>query len=87
MKINQIRYFLAICDKRNFSRAAIACNVKQPSLTEAIQRLEQSTGGQLFDRSSYPVRLTKLGTRLHPIYKQINKLVEKSRSISKRSSS
>jgi DNA-binding transcriptional LysR family regulator len=82
MEINQIRYFLAICDKRNFTRAAQTCGVKQPSLTVAIQRLEQSIGGKLFDRSSVsPVQLTKLGLQLYPIYKRINKLVEKSRSI------
>jgi LysR family hydrogen peroxide-inducible transcriptional activator len=77
MEIHQIRYFLAICDKRNFTRAAQTCGIKQPSLTTAIQRLEQSIGGKLFDRSSSPVRLTKLGSQLLPIWKEINELFEK----------
>jgi LysR family hydrogen peroxide-inducible transcriptional activator len=82
MEIDQIRYFLAICDKRNFTSAAQTCGIKQPSLSAAIQRLEQSIGGKLFDRSSSPVRLTELGSQLLPIWKQINKLVERSRRTS-----
>jgi LysR family transcriptional regulator, hydrogen peroxide-inducible genes activator len=78
MEIDQIRYFLAICDKGNFTRAAQTCGIKQPSLTAAIQRLEHSIGGKLFDRSaSSPVRLTKLGSQLLPICKEINVLFEK----------
>jgi DNA-binding transcriptional LysR family regulator len=78
MEIDQIRYFLAICDKGNFTRAAQTCGIKQPSLTAAIQRLEHSIGGKLFDRSSSPpVRLTKLGSQLLPIWKEINVLFEK----------
>ena len=74
MEIDQIRYFLAICDKGNFTRAAQTCGIKQPSLTAAIQRLEHSIGGKLFDRSSSPpVRLTKLGSQLLPIWKEINR--------------
>jgi DNA-binding transcriptional LysR family regulator len=77
MEINQIRYFLAICDKGSFTRAAQTCGIKQPSLTAAIQRLERSIGGKLFDRSSSPIRLTKLGSQLLPIWKEIDVLFEK----------
>src|SRR5262245_7760811 len=77
MEIDQIRYFLAICDKRNFTRAAQTCGVKQPSLTAAIQRLEQAIGGKLFDRTSSPIQLTNLGSQLLPICKEINELFER----------
>jgi DNA-binding transcriptional LysR family regulator len=77
MRIDQIRYFLAICDKCNFTRAAQTCGIKQSSLTAAIQRLERSIGGKLFDRSSSPIRLTKLGSQLLPIWKEIDVLFEK----------
>ena len=40
VEMHQIRYFLAVCETLNFTRAAEACNVSQPSLTRAIKGLE-----------------------------------------------
>ena len=40
MEMHQVRYFLAVCETLNFTRAAERCNVAQPSLTRAIQKLE-----------------------------------------------
>jgi DNA-binding transcriptional LysR family regulator len=50
MNLQQIRYFLAIIEEQNFTRAAKRCRVAQPSLTEAIHRLEREIGGILFVR-------------------------------------
>jgi len=50
MEMHQVRYFLAVADELNFSRAAEKCNVSQPSLSRAIQLLEREFGGQLFRR-------------------------------------
>src|SRR5262245_20974853 len=36
MQMHQIRYFLALCEERSFTRAAKRCGVSQPSLTNAI---------------------------------------------------
>ncbi len=44
MEMHQIRYFLAVCDTLNFTRAAEQCNVTQPALTRAIQKLEEEFG-------------------------------------------
>jgi DNA-binding transcriptional LysR family regulator len=41
MNLQQIRYFLAIIEEQNYSRAAKRCRVTQPSLTEGIHRLER----------------------------------------------
>src|SRR5262245_51098697 len=41
MQMHQIRYFLALCEERNFTRAARRCGVSQPSLTNAIIGLER----------------------------------------------
>src|ERR1019366_10124284 len=76
METQHVRYFLAICDELNFTRAAQKCGIKQPSLSEAIKRMEQAIGGDLFVRAS-PVRLTALGLQLRPICVQINELLEK----------
>jgi len=50
MEMQQIRYFLALCEERSFTRAARQCGISQPSLTNAIIRLEQEVGGPLFER-------------------------------------
>jgi len=41
MEMHQIRYFLAVCTTLNFTRGAEQCNVNQPALTRAIQKLEE----------------------------------------------
>src|SRR5499427_7846617 len=64
MQMQQIRYFLALCEERNFTRAAKRCGVSQPSLTNAIIALEQELGGTLFQRKPL-VALTVLGHAVH----------------------
>jgi LysR family transcriptional regulator, hydrogen peroxide-inducible genes activator len=65
MEMHQIRYFLAVESERNFSRAADRCNITQPALTRAIQKLEDELGGRLFNRPGL-VELTELGRALFP---------------------
>ena len=50
MEMNQIRYFLAVCEELNFTRAADRCGVAQPSVTNGLRCLEQELGGPLFHR-------------------------------------
>lgn len=59
-----LRYFLAVIDTGNFSRAATACNVSQPTLSVGIAKLEKSLGRTLFNRTNRRVELTDAGTRL-----------------------
>ena len=49
MQMQQIRYFLALCEERNFTRAARRCGVSQPSLTNAMIALERELGGAHYD--------------------------------------
>jgi DNA-binding transcriptional LysR family regulator len=83
METRHVRYFLAICDELNFTRAAKKCGIAQPSLTNAIQRMEREIGGALFLRSrrAQHVQLTTLGLQLFPICVQMNELIEKARSL------
>ena len=83
MKMQHVRYFLAICDELNFTRAAKKCGVAQPSLTNAIRRLEREVGGALFLRSTRAphVQLSALGLQLFPICVQMNELLEKAKSL------
>jgi DNA-binding transcriptional LysR family regulator len=61
MELFQVRYFLALARTLNFTRAAEACNVSQPALTRAIQRLEEELGGPLLHRERNLTQLTALG--------------------------
>src|SRR5262249_16483926 len=70
MQMQQIRYFLALCEERNFTRAATRCGVSQPSLTNAIIGLEQELGGALFQRKPL-IALTVLGHAVHPYLDRI----------------
>ena len=66
MEMHQIRYFLAVADELNFSRAAAKCNVTQPALSRAIQQLEVELGGQLIHRERHLTHLTDLGQMVRP---------------------
>jgi len=80
MDLQQVRYCLAIAEERSFGRAAEKCGVRQPSVSNAVRRLESQLGGELFLRSR-PVQSSKLGKALLPIFAQINKLAEKAQKI------
>ena len=66
MEMHQVRYFLAVAQHLNFSRAAEECNVTQPSLSRAIQQLEAEFGGPLFNREHKFTHLTDLGQMIRP---------------------
>ncbi|QWF70886.1 LysR family transcriptional regulator [Methylomonas paludis] len=71
MEMQQIRYFLAVCDKGSFTRAAQSAYVAQPSLTQAIKKLEEELGGELFSRERSGCRLTALGRLIEPTLREI----------------
>ncbi len=71
MEMHQIRYFLAVAQELNFTRAAERCNVTQPALTRAIQKLEEELGGLLFRRERNLTHLTDLGHLMRPHLEQV----------------
>jgi DNA-binding transcriptional LysR family regulator len=66
MEMHQVRYFVALCEVLNFTKAAEQCGVAQPSLTKAIQKLEDELGGPLFCRERSLTHLTDLGRLMRP---------------------
>lgn len=71
MEMHQIKYFLAVCSERNFTRAARFSHVSQPSLTRAIKLLEAELGGPLFRREHANSRLTELGEIIRPHLQEV----------------
>ena len=72
VKMHQVFYFVALCEEQSFTRAAKRCGVAQPSLTRAIQTLEEEFGAPLFERSRSNVRLTQLGLVIRPDFERIS---------------
>ena len=58
-----LRYFLAVVEHGNFSRAAARSNVSQPTLSVGIAKLERALGTALFHRTNQRVELTDAGSR------------------------
>lgn len=61
MLLRHVRYLLAVVEHCNFTRAAEALHVSQPTLSQQIKQLEDSLGAPLLDRSGRTVRLTDAG--------------------------
>lgn len=85
MDLNQVRYFLNLSETLNFTEAARISGISQPSLTKAIQRLEDELGGPLLYRDGKDTRLTALGRdlivefmRIQSALESINELAENS---------
>jgi DNA-binding transcriptional LysR family regulator len=79
METNQVRYFLALCEEQSFTRAAKRCGVSQPSVSNAIKRLEEELGGDLFHRTKNGAKLSPLGVAIRPYLDQINDCAEGAR--------
>ena len=84
MEMHQIRYFLAVAETLNFTRAAERCHVSQPALTRAIQQLEEELGGLLLRRERKLTHLTDFGRLIEPHLRQLNADAEAAKSTAQR---
>ena len=84
MELYQVKYFLALCETLNFARAADRCHVSQPSLTRAVQKLEQELGGLLIRRERRSTHLTELGKLMRPMLEEVCGQLERTKSHAQR---
>ena len=69
--LRQLEYFLALCEARNFGRAAESCHVSQPALSVQIKTLEQVLGGVLVERQARDILLTPLGREVQAMAQEV----------------
>jgi len=84
VELYQVKYFLALCETLNFARAADRCHVSQPSLTRAVQKLEQELGGLLIRRERRSTHLTELGKLMRPMLEEVCGQLERTKSHAQR---
>jgi DNA-binding transcriptional LysR family regulator len=80
MDLASLRIFLAVAEERSFSRAAAKVHRTQPAVSQAVKRLEDDLGEQLFDRSSKSGTLTEAGRVLQNYGQRLVRLAEETES-------
>jgi len=78
--LKRLRYLVAVAETLHFRRAAVLCNISQPTLSGQLQELEERLGVQLVERSRSRVVLTPIGkeiaARAKRILSDVNDIVE-----------
>jgi LysR family hca operon transcriptional activator len=71
MELRLFRYFVAVAEELNVTRAAEQLHTAQPSLSQQIRQLENIVGTPLFHRDKHRLQLTEAGRVLLPTAKSI----------------
>lgn len=74
MTLNQLKYFVAVAETHNFTKAAEQYYISQTAITQQIKALEQTIDCQLLDRSTRPITLTPCG---HVFYLEAKEIIER----------
>jgi DNA-binding transcriptional LysR family regulator len=77
VELRHLRYFLAVADELNFTRAARRLNVVQQTLSEGIAQLEHLLGLRLFERATRPVRPTEAAVQWLPYAREALRAAER----------
>ena len=71
VQVGQLRAFVAVAERRHFTRAARDLGIAQPSVSAHVRRLEADVGAELFHRAKGAVSLTPAGESLLPFARRI----------------
>jgi DNA-binding transcriptional LysR family regulator len=86
MELRHFRYFVAVAEAENVSRAALKLHVSQPGLSRQIRDLEDEIGFSLFERSAKALKLTDAGktflTEAKSVLLHADDAVKKARAVS-----
>jgi DNA-binding transcriptional LysR family regulator len=84
MELRHLRYFVAVAEEENVSRAALKLHVSQPGLSRQIRDLEDEIGFQLFERGAKSLKLTAAGktflTEARAVLQRAEDAVKKARA-------
>src|SRR6201998_3763835 len=85
MELRHLRYFVAVADAENVTRAALKLHVSQPALSRQIRDLENELGFSLLERTAKSVRLTDDGRTVldnaRELLKSADEAVAKARAV------
>lgn len=80
MELRELRYFLAVAQEQNITKAAEYLYIAQPSLSKQMQNLEKEIGRPLFIRGSRKITLTETGMLLKKRAEEMIALYEKTQA-------
>ena len=85
MELRHLRYFVAVAETENVTRAATRLHVSQPALSRQVHDLEEEIGFQLLHRSAKSVRLTEAGkvflTEARAVLQRATEAVQNARAV------
>jgi len=85
MELRHLRYFVAVAEEENVTRAAVKLHMSQPTLSRQIRDLEEHLGLALFDRGAKAVRLTDAGrvflTEARIVLQRVEDAVQMAKSV------
>src|SRR5215472_14834554 len=91
MELRHLRYFIAVAEAENVSRAALKLHLSQPALSRQIRDLEDELGFELLERTAKSVRLTEAGRTFleesKAVIARVGEAVAKSKEIANRAKS